>query len=336
MTPRIGVVADTKLQGHLLSSVVKTQGFALAVNTTPDKLDDQWLTSDELELWLVDLSGDGHGDGFLERLLEAPVPILFTDGQAPAQNTEHYPRWERRLLTKILQYVDKPDLSLDTLTAATKTTAQVATITVPPEFRRIDLNAVPERVCVLGASLGGPVALKAFLDQLPACIPVAFVLAQHIDSAQQETLSKVLCRDNAFQVRIGFDGEQLRYGRVLIAPTDYEITFTRQGDVFSTGKPWDGPYSPSIDQTILNASRCFGANARTILFSGMGNDGAIAAPQLARDGGQVWVQSSASCIMPSQPDATSATGCVEFTGTPEQLAAQLIQQTKQQLLLANA
>jgi chemosensory pili system protein ChpB (putative protein-glutamate methylesterase) len=191
-------------------------------------------------------------------------------------------------------------------------------------------------MCVLGASLGGPEAVKLFLDCLPASLPVAFVLAQHIDAGMLESLSQVLCRDNGFECRIGFDGEVLGYGRVLIAPIDYEITFTRQGGVFSTGKPWEGPYAPSIDQTISNAAHCFGMAASAILFSGMGNDGAIAAPEMARKGGQVWVQSSESCIMPSQPDATRDTGCTSFSGTPEQLALQLVERVRQQLKDATA
>lgn len=329
MSPRIGVIADNTLQGHLLSSAVKAQGFELAVNTEPARLDDSWFSSEELELWVVDLSSEDRWQDFLERLLETPVPVLFCDGQAPSQNTEGYPRWERRLLTKMLSYVDKPSLAADTLEIVSA--KPHVNIPAPREFQLIDIGEAPARVCVLGASLGGPEAVKLFLDCLPASLPVAFVLAQHIDAGFLNTLSQVLGRDNDFDCRIGFDGETLRYGRVLIAPIDYEITFTKQGRVFSTGKDWDGPYAPSIDQTIANATHCFGAAANAILFSGMGNDGAIAAPQLAHKGGQVWVQSSASCIMPSQPDATFATGCTSFSGTPEQLALQLVERVRQDI-----
>lgn len=332
MSARIGVIADNTLQGHLLSSAVRAQGFELVVNTEPARLDNSWFDSEELELWVVDLSSEDRWQDFLDRLLEAPVPVLFCDGQAPSQNTEGYPRWERRLLTKMLHYVDKPSMAVEALEKiGGKPHVNIPT---PREFQQIDLGEEPARVCVLGASLGGPEAVKLFLDCLPASLPVAFVLAQHIDASFLNTLSQVLGRDNDFDCRVGFDGEALRYGRVLIAPIEYEITFTRQGRVFSTGKPWEGPYAPSIDQTIANAAHCFGEAASAILFSGMGNDGAIASPQLAQKGGQVWVQSSASCIMPSQPDATLATGCASFSGTPEQLALQLVERVRQELKCA--
>lgn len=330
MTPKIGVIADDNLQGHLLSSAVTSQGFELAVNTEPGKLDNSWFSSGELGLWLVDLTDEDKWSDFLDQLLDSPVPILFCDGLAPARNTEGYPHWERRLLAKILSYVPKPALPAEPLDALSKTSH--ITIPQPPEFKTTDLNQQPQRICVLGASMGGPQAIKQFLDCLPAGLPVAFLLAQHIDQMMLDTLGKVLCRDNHYECRIAYDGESLRYGRVLIAPITYEITFSREGRIYSTGKQWEGPYSPSIDQTIANATQCFGDQASAILFSGMGNDGAIAAPKLAAQGGAVWAQSAASCIISSQPDATRETGCVTFNGTPDELALQLVQQVKQSLI----
>src|SRR5690606_17877347 len=224
---------------------------------------------------------------FLDRLLEGtPIPILFSDGQAPARNSPLYPRWERRLLSKMLDYVGKPriEVKLDTL----KTTRPTVNIPTPSEFRKLETGPVPERVWVLGASLGGPNAVKAFLDCLPGELPVAFLLAQHIDNGFLETLAGVLCRDNPFQCRVGYDGEQLSHGTVLIAPVEYEVAFTETGRIMSTGKPWEGPYSPSIDQVINNVSSRFGNRSGAIVFSGMGNAGSIAGPVMKQRGAPIW------------------------------------------------
>ena len=108
-SPRIGIIADTTLQGHLLSQAVRGQGYDIAVNTDPGNLDDKWYDSDGLDLWMVDLSQEDKWGDFLDRLLESTeTPILFTDSQAPARNSPKYPRWERRLLTKMLDFVSRP------------------------------------------------------------------------------------------------------------------------------------------------------------------------------------------------------------------------------------
>ena len=327
--PRIGIIADTILQGHLLSSAVKGQGYELAVNTDPTHLQEAQL-SDGPDLWVVDLTEEDRWHEFLDNLLEnAAAPILFSDGQAPPRNAPEYPRWERRLLSKMLDYVSKPQVQerLEALEPARPTRV----IPAPREFAAVASGDAPQRVWVLGASLGGPAAVKLFLDSLPAELPVAFVLAQHIDGGFLDTLAKVLCRDNGFACRVGVEGEVLRHGRVLIAPVDYEISFSNTGVVCNTGRQWEGPYAPSIDQVIQNASQCFGERANAILFSGMGNDGAIAGPQMRARGSEIWAQSSETCAVSSQPDAVRETGCVTYVGSPENLALQLVDYVRRQL-----
>ncbi|MCK5875337.1 MAG: chemotaxis protein CheB [Alcanivoracaceae bacterium] len=329
-SPRIGIIADTSLQGHLLSSAVRGQGYEVVVNSDPGNIEARWLASDALDLWVVDLNHEDRWQDFLDRLLEdTPVPILFSDGQAPARNSPHYPRWERRLLSKMLDYVGRPrvDVKLDTL----KASKPAINIPTPKEFHKVKIGPVPERIWMLGASLGGPAAVKAFLDCLPAELPVAFILAQHIDSGFLETLAGVLCRDNSFECRVGYDGEQLRHGTVLIAPVEYEIAFTDTGRVVSTGKQWEGPYSPSIDQVVNNVSTRFGDRAGAIIFSGMGNDGSIAGPAMKQRGAPVWAQDADSCACSSQPDSMRDTGCVSYSGTPDKLALALVEYVRQDI-----
>lgn len=329
-SPRIGIIADTTLQGHLLSNAVRSQGYRVAVNTDPGQIDERWYGTEEVDLWVVDLSQEDRWQEFLDRLLEeTPVPILFSDGQAPARNAPAYPRWERRLLTKMLDYVSRPQAveQLEVL----ENKAPVSHIPTPAEFRNRGPAQVPERVWVLGASLGGPAAVKVFLDCLPVELPVAFVLAQHIDERFLETLTGVLCRQNKFQCRVAYDGEQLSHGTVLIAPVAYEITFTDSGKVVSAKRPWEGPYAPSIDQVIGNVSARFAERAGAILFSGMGNDGSIAGPQMVARQGPVWAQEAASCACSSQPDSARETGCVSYVGTPEKLALALVEHVRQDI-----
>ena len=329
-TARIGIIADTTLQGHLLSTAVRGQGYEVAVNTDPGQLDKKWFENGRVDLWVVDLSQEDKWGDFLDHLLEdAPVPILFSDSQAPARNSPKYPRWERRLLTKMLDFVDKPMVveKLDEL-APTKPSINIP---VPKEFKALPRGDAPQRVCVLGASLGGPAAVKPFLDCLPPELPMAFILAQHIDESFLDTLSKVLCRDNDFDCEVGYEGTRLQHGKVLIMPTEYAVGFTETGVVVNTGQEWEGPYAPSIDQVIGGVAHTYRERSAAILFSGMGNDGSIAAPQMKAAGGFVWAQTAKTCACSSQPDSVRETGCVDYSGSPEELALALVERVRQSL-----
>lgn len=327
---RVGVIADSTLQGHLLSSAVKGQGYQVVVNTAPDALEKRWLLAGALDLWVVDLSSEDRWQIFLDHLLEdAAAPILFCDGQAPARTDAHYPKWERRLVTKLVDFIGKPAAE-ERLDVIPQRPPQVK-IPTPREFETIHPGDRPQRVWVLGASLGGPAAVKLFLDCLPANLPVAFVLAQHIDGSFLDTLCGVLGRDNNIHCKVGVDGSALRHGELAIAPVEYAVTFRHDGRIQSTGQAWEGPYAPSIDQVIQHVGEGYGNACGAILFSGMGNDGAIAAPRLAASGCPVWAQSADTCAVSSQPDSVRETGCVSYSGSPEQLALQLVERVRREL-----
>lgn len=187
----------------------------------------------------------------------------------------------------------------------------------------------PAQIWVLGASLGGPAAVKLFLDQLPDGLPIAFVLAQHIDSGFQDVLAQVLGRNNNFNVSVAKDNYMINRGDVIIAPVNGEIKFTREGQVKVTGASWDGPYSPSVDQVMTNVCEAFGKKSGAIIFSGMGDDSSVAGPKMKDKGCAIWAQSAESCANSSQPDSIRDTGCVSFNGTPQALAFKLVSSIRQ-------
>ncbi|MBF6723691.1 chemotaxis protein CheB, partial [Acinetobacter baumannii] len=135
------------------------------------------------------------------------APLLFCDGQAPARTAAHYPRWERRLVTKLIGYIGKP--AVDETLESMPEQRPPAPIPEPREFRGLHSAPRAERVWVLGASLGGPAAVKLFIDCLPPRLPVAFVLAQHIDGGFLDTLCQVLRRDSTLDCQVARSGQQL-------------------------------------------------------------------------------------------------------------------------------
>jgi chemosensory pili system protein ChpB (putative protein-glutamate methylesterase) len=162
---------------------------------------------------------------------------------------------------------------------------------------------------------------------------VGFVYAQHIDGNFTDVLTRVLGRHAHYQLKKAEQGYRVQNGDVVLIPVENEWSFDPEGRLQQLDNPWPGPYGPSIDQVLLNVADHYGKHCHAILFSGMGNDGALAAPMLKAYGSHIWVQDSQSCGNSSMPDSVAATGCTSFRGTPEQLAEQLIKTIKNNSLL---
>lgn len=292
-----------------------------------------------VSLWLVYLSDEDQWEDFLDGLLEdSETPHLFGSTNVPPPSSTDFMRWKRYLLEKLSKQIGPSESFQQVATSLplldTENQNQAPPTSAPgPKTEAIENQAVcndeVNRVWVLGASLGGPAAVKEFLDALPEGLPIAFILAQHIDKGFQKVLTQVLGRHSSFELSKETIGAKLEYGKVYIAPVE-AVFDIKEGRIIPTDAQWQGPYAPSIDQVMDIVSKYYGANCSTILFSGMGSDGAISGPEQVKRGGMVWAQTAVSCANSSMPDSARATGCVSYSATPKQLALQLIARIRKQ------
>lgn len=182
-----------------------------------------------------------------------------------------------------------------------------------------------DRVFVLGASIGGPEAIKSFLARLPASVPAAFVVAQHMGSEFLEMMAMQLDAASPLPVRCPKAGERLRHGEVIVAPANEQLSIDDSGHVRLSAASSGSPYNPSIDHLVRAAADRFGDHATLILFSGMGTDAVEGGRYLTSRGGQVWAQDRASCVIASMIDSAKSQGLIRFEGTPTQLAERVLQ-----------
>ncbi|SFL89409.1 chemotaxis protein CheB [Marinobacter zhejiangensis] len=332
--PAVGIVSDDVLQRHRLQEAVSRFGLSASFSGAPDRLEG-YPEIPSADIWLVTLEDEADHPDLLEFLLESTeAPVLFGVASAPKPGTTDYFRWERRLQDKLeknlgaLEQLDSVD-SITELERGESTEAPTLSQWVTPA----EAGQPAQDIWILGASLGGPAAVKSFLDHLPAGLPVGFIYAQHIDGNFTEVLTRVLGRHAHYKLRHAAVGNKVNNGDVVLLPVEHEWYINDDGSLARKDTPWPGPYGPSIDQVLLNVGDHYGARCNAILFSGMGNDGAIAAPLLKAHGSRVWVQDSASCGNSSMPDSVAATGCTSFIGTPEQLAKELVKTIEESCLL---
>jgi chemosensory pili system protein ChpB (putative protein-glutamate methylesterase) len=317
---KLAVVAEDSLQQHRLKSVLEDFGCEV-ISFSPQSLVLKGIDGN-VSAWLLDLRED---DVLLETFLELEQPILLGFESAPSKQDRRYPKWEKNLYAKLKQLLGKELIQTQTSLNALEAQRPLlpsAALTLPKNIRSAEVGEHAKHVWILGSSLGGPEAVKEFLDALPKGLPVGFIYGQHIDPQFVPVLAQVLARHAHFKLSVAQGGDYVRSGEVLIVPADREVTF-KDGILKLLHTPWPGPYGPSIDQLIINTHVAF-PTAGVIIFSGMGNDGAEAIQQLKDHALAVWAQSPETCASSAMPDACRETGSVKFSGSPQEMARQLV------------
>jgi len=334
--PAVAIISDSPLQRHRLHQAVGRYGLETVFCGEPD----HFLARERpqnVKLWILSLADESDHPELLDLLLDDDqAPTLFGLAPAPDSGKVDYARWERRLFSKLREQLGDLEV-LDNAQALEALDQPLAPTESPPALSKwipaVEAGAPARDIWILGASLGGPAAIKEFLDQLPGGLPVGLVYAQHIDAHFSGVLARVLGRHAHYELVNAREGEPIRCGQVTMVPVDREMVLDEDGHIRFRDTAWPGPYGPSIDQVMLNMAEHNGTRCHAILFSGMGNDGAIAAPLLHAYGSRIWVQSSASCANSSMPESVAETGCVSFVGTPAQLAQHLIKTIEESCLL---
>jgi chemosensory pili system protein ChpB (putative protein-glutamate methylesterase) len=324
-SPRVAVLTSDLLQQHVLNDTLRRLGFQVVLNTSPQRVDNTQLTDLNTDVWLVNLNDDDDFDDELDTLLHGEIPVLIGMDEAPQKTCTTFLRWEKKLLTKLRDLTHSPAPAAP-VTDAIADKVIGRDIPLPREFREYS-GTEPLQIWVLGASLGGPEAVKEFLDALPEGLPVAFVYAQHIDPRFEQALCQAVGRHSAYTLKNIEHGASLNIGDVLISPVAHTFDIAGMGCLSVNTEGWEGPYGPSIDGVIDKVARYAGSRFGCILFSGMGSDGAesiISVPE----GQPLWVQSPDTCGNSSMPESAIGTGRITYVGDPYQLALQLVQNVK--------
>jgi len=324
---RVGIIASTPLVQHQMQTVIADAGYEVAVNTSPDRLNKQFLSNETIRLWVVELEDDGKWTDFVQEILElTDAPILFGDGNLPGKNDENYIRWWKRVQTKLQSFapviedaVIAPEIDLESL--INKSEQPIFDL---PEALKLAPSPDLGPIWVLCASLGGPEAVKEFLDLLPKDIPATFLYAQHIDAGCLDALVQSVGRHTGLEMINADHGLQLKNGRVCVVPVDNEILFTDNHGILWQNNSWSGPYGPSHDHLLKNVAEHYGDQCNTIIFSGMGSDGSLGSEIVKNKGGTVWSQSTDSCVQSSMPDSATDAGMVDWRGSPSEMAEKLI------------
>jgi len=171
----------------------------------------------------------------------------------------------------------------------------------------------PFELVAIGASTGGPPALQKIFSEIQDPIPIAFVVSQHMPPGFTRAFADRLNKFSALEVKEAANGDEVRPGRVLVAPGGANMTFRRRGNtiVAHIQDPDPGQrYVPSVDKMFDSVAGFFGLATLGVVLTGMGNDGAAGSFRISEAGGKVLAESEESSVVFGMPKEAIATGKV--------------------------
>ncbi len=179
----------------------------------------------------------------------------------------------------------------------------------PPPPRSPATNAVPGAMpplVVIGASTGGPPALRDILARLGDHSPLALVIVQHLDAQFAPGLAEWLSGlRGSMPVIPATAGMRPVAGQALLATTNNHLVLRRGLDLAYEPDPLDYPYRPSVDVFFRSVLRHWPTPGAAALLTGMGRDGAEGLLELKQAGWLTFAQDRASSVLYGMPKAAA-------------------------------
>lgn len=188
----------------------------------------------------------------------------------------------------------------------------------------------PSKLVAVASSAGGLAALSRLLESLPADLPAAVMVVQHLDRRHPSLLADILNRRTEMRVVQAWDGMALRDGLVATAPPDHHLLANEDGTVSLTRSALVHFVRPSADLLFESVAAAYGCDAVAVVLSGTGRDGAMGTVAVKETGGWVIASDQQSSEFFGMPGAAIDRGAVDEIIPLDQIAARLEELTRSQ------
>ena len=170
-----------------------------------------------------------------------------------------------------------------------------------------------DRFTAIGTSTGGTQALEFVLASLPRTCP-GIVVVQHMPERFTAAFAERL--DGLCEIRVqeAKTGDRILPGQALIAPGGRHLVVKRSGAQYHVeviGAPPVNRHCPSVDVLFRSVANAAGANARGVIMTGMGDDGARGLLEMHEAGARTYAQDEESCVVFGMPKEAIRLGGVD-------------------------
>ena len=180
-----------------------------------------------------------------------------------------------------------------------------------------------QRVVVIAASAGGIDALTQVLSRLPADLPAAVVIVQHLRDDRPTRLHEHLARLSPLPVRLAEDGLPLEAGLVYVAMPGQHLRIENGRLALSLEEPVHY-MRPAADVLFASAAQEFGSRVIGVVLSGTGRDGARGCQEIKAKGGVTIAQDEETSRYFAMPRAAIELGVVDYVLPLKEIADKIV------------
>ncbi len=198
-----------------------------------------------------------------------------------------------------------------------------------PEMRVARSLELRQPSCLaIGASTGGIPVIYKIISELDPALDCPIFIVQHLPDAFMDFFARQLSSYTDRHVSVAAQGIEVLPGRIYVAPGDAHLMCRKAcGKVIieHVSTYGDSRYCPSVDALFASVASVYGSDAMAIVLSGMGNDGAAGARDLAACGATILVQDADSAVVWGMPGAVAREELASAVMTPDRISAALKQ-----------
>jgi two-component system chemotaxis response regulator CheB len=181
------------------------------------------------------------------------------------------------------------------------------------------------RLVAIGASTGGPAAVRDLLSALPPNFSVPILIVQHISKGFVAGLAHWLDANTRLEVRVAAPSDIARPGVVYLAPDDHHLGIRENGRIMLSTAPPVGSFRPSASHLFESAADAFGGAMIAVILTGMGDDGVSGLRAVHAAGGLVVAQDEATSVVYGMPREAMRAGVVSAVVPLADIAPRLVE-----------
>lgn len=154
---------------------------------------------------------------------------------------------------------------------------------------------------VIGASLGGPAALRDLVAQLPPDLAASVLIVQHQAPSASDALMIMLRTRASLPVKMAEDGEPIVERQVYVARPDHHLLVSEDDRLIVTRGPRENRSRPAVNPLFRSAAVHRSSRTIGVVLTGALDDGVAGLAAIKRCGGVTVVQDPREAFAPDMP-----------------------------------
>jgi two-component system, chemotaxis family, response regulator WspF len=248
-------------------------------------------------------------DGHLERVYNALGAGALDAVQGPVFRSDGTLDGAQPVVKKIRTLQRLPASAVGANGAAAAATPEAASAAPVPASAATDART--EALLVLGASTGGPEALRTVLHGFSRSFTAPIVVVQHLGADFVPGFVTWLASQTGRVIEAVAPGQRPEHGKVLVACSDDHLVLRPDGTLAYVVEPSSLPYRPSVDVFFGSLAANGPSRGVAAVLTGMGRDGAEGLLALRRAGWRTFAQDEATSVVFGMPRAARDVGAAQ-------------------------